>query len=195
MKNLVEQQLYYPNGACKARFFTKEGKLHGPSIFYAPSGAILVMSEYVEGRQEGEACFFTISGEREKIERYRDGCKHGLQEAWYEDQTLRSRMYFDAGALHGPVELFWASGKPKRTCAYVRHQKEGWDRIWDVHGRLLFEGEYVTNQPVGLHCYFVDGVLRKEWEYSKERCKKRVWNAYGVLISEEGASCAMVWKR
>ncbi len=186
MGDLVEQILYYPNGACKARFGTKEGKLHGPSTFYAPSGKILATSTYEEGLQVGEAHFFSLSGMREKLERYQAGRKHGLQEAWYEDGSIRSRMEYEDGSLHGNVELFWVSGKPKRVCSYVQHQKEGWDRIWDAVGRLLYEGKFSSNRPIGLHRYFIDGMLSKEWHYNEMgHCKKRAWDREGVLICEE----------
>lgn len=181
-----EHLIHYPGGALKARYFSKKGKLHGPSLFYGPEGTLLVRSAFEEGQQVGEAEYFYLSGQREKIERYREGVKHGMQEAWYEDGTLRSRMPFCSGSLHGLAELFWHTGQPKRACGYAQHAKEGWDRIWDVKGRPVYEGEYAANLPIGVHRYFVDDLLRREWHYREVgHCVERTWDSRGVLIREE----------
>ena len=54
--SLDVQKSFYPSGAIKTKVHYKEGRLHGPSLFFTEEGQLLAQSWFWEGLKEGESC-------------------------------------------------------------------------------------------------------------------------------------------
>ena len=79
-----------------------------------------------------------LSGKVASIERYKRGLLHGKQEFYYDNGALKTMMDY----------------------------KSGFDRMWNVGGTLIDEGEYENGDPIGLHRrFFEDGAPLEERRY------------------------------
>ena len=179
-------RLLYPDGELKAEMYYVQGKLHGPSTFFAQTGQVLAQSWYVDGKKTGKVRHYFLSGKLASVQRFKDGQAEGVQEYWYENGTIKSLLPYQNGTLHGEVQLYWESGQHKRLCHYVQGLRHGLDQLWDQQGILLDEGEFSAGQPVSTHRrFYPDGKLREEIYYhSPVRYDRKEWNSDGKLIYE-----------
>ena len=82
--------------------------------------------------------------------------------------------------------FFWEGGQKKRACSFHEGQREGFDRVWNVSGQLLDEGEYLAGVPVGKHnSWYENGKQRSvRFYHTEEHFDAKEWDACGNLIRE-----------
>ena len=110
--------------------------------------------------------------------------RHGKQEYYYEEGSLKSIIHYQNGALEGEVVLFWPNGKKKRECTFISGLREGNDRMWNSQGKLIDEGKYDKGNPVGLHSRFYEnGTPQEERLYHTPlRFDRTEWDPDGKVI-------------
>lgn len=112
-----EYKLTYSSGKIKLHCFYEQGKLHGPSIFFAENGTRLTEAWYLHGKQMGKCHWHYPSGNLYSIQRYLEDVWHGKQEFWYENGVLKTSMEYSHGTILG-VTLYFPSGKLKRELQF-----------------------------------------------------------------------------
>lgn len=65
-----------------------------------------------------------------------------LHEYFYEDGRLKTVEPYRHRRLHGEVRLYWPNGQLKRSCHFANGIRSGWDRMWDIAGKLMEETHY-----------------------------------------------------
>ena len=183
-----EQNLQYPNGNTKWKWFSQNGQLHGPSIFYAEDGRILAHGWFSEGFREGENKQYYLSGRLYSLQKFHKGVLNGKQKYFYENGNPKSLLEYSEGQLNGEVKLFYENGLLKREMFFKKGQLWGSEKWWNEQEQLLMEVEYENGQPVGTaRSWDLHGQLRKEIKYHKnqEKCDICIWDEKGSLLSKE----------
>lgn len=180
--------LYFLSGKIKARWYYKEGKLHGPSSFYTEEGKLLARGWFVDDERQGRNLQYYPSGSLYSNQRFRDGLLDGKQQYYYENGQKKTQFNYSEGFLEGSVELYYANGKSKRTHPFHKGKLHGIERFWNEAGVLVIEAEYDSGAPVGkAKEWYQNGLLKMEKIYvdSKNNIDLRRWNDQGQLIYEK----------
>lgn len=183
-----EQNLQYPNGNTKWKWFCKNGQLHGPSTLYAENGRILAQGWFYEGLREGENKQYYLSGKIYSLKKFCKGVLNGKQKYFYENGRLKSLLEYSEGQLNGEVKLFYENGLLKREMIFKKGQLWGSEKWWNEQGQLTKEAEYKNGQPIGTaRSWDFHGQLRKEIKYhhNQEKCDIYIWDEKGNLLNKE----------
>lgn len=141
----------------------------------------------------------------------KDGVFHGQWSLFYEDGTLKAKVYYAEGHLHGPAFFYSQSGQLLSESWYIRGKKFGKVRQYYLSGAQYSVQRFVEDLREGLQEYFYENgnpktkmhYVRGHQEgitklyYSNRQLKReihfkgdkkmgsdRFWNTSGVLIEE-----------
>ncbi len=116
-----EYRLLYPGGSVRIQCYYKNGKVHGPSLFFSEDGIVLVETWFIEGKRTGKSFHRYLSGAKQSTQNYLDGVWHGKQIFWYENGNEKTVMEYVHGKVDGKVYLYYPNGRLKRELTF----KEG----------------------------------------------------------------------
>lgn len=110
--------LLFSNGRIKMESYYSNGKLHGPSSFFAEEGQLLSKAWFLHGVQQGKSWSYYLDGSLYAIQRFREGLWQGKQEFFYPDGKLKTLMHYEKGQLQGSVEVYGQQGLLERQLEY-----------------------------------------------------------------------------
>ncbi|MGA8163852.1 MAG: hypothetical protein WB791_02370, partial [Waddliaceae bacterium] len=177
----------YPNGAIRREWYTLDGSIHGPSVFYSEEGKLLAKGWFLHGQRQGKNRQFFPSGNLYSLQRFRDGVRHGRQDYFYEDQTKKTILHYCQGKLHGLVQLYHRNGRLKREIPFLNGRLHGKERMRDAAGQLILEAEYADNQPKGTARSWYSGGERKQkviYYDSPDHFDRYRWDKEGRLLEK-----------
>lgn len=125
------------------------------------------------------------------IDRYKDRLLHGLQERFYDNGQLKSRVPYENGQIHGEVLLYYPDGKLKRQVHFVNGKHHGQDRIWNEQGILVIEATFNQEMPAGqARKWHANGTLALEITYESDptvfTCKE--WDEEGRPLTNAASN-------
>lgn len=144
---------YDEQGRLKAKNLYLDGELHGEQRQYL-HGDLYSISHYAHGKREGVHAQYA-RGKLRRIEEYHDGELDGVTEQYFigPEQTLRSRVEYRHGKVHGWSRLYHGDGTLEREVHSVDGRKDGVARTWhDQAANQVSELEhYRDGERVGEH--------------------------------------------
>jgi antitoxin component YwqK of YwqJK toxin-antitoxin module len=179
--------MFYPDGELKGECFYKNGKLHGPSIFYSKDGIVLAKGWYVENIKQGKNLQYYLSGRICNTKRFKDGELEGLQEYFYDTGMQQAALHYKKGNLDGRVALYNEDGSLRREVHFFDGKLHGIERMWDKKGQLLFESEYSQGQPIGIsRSWYSNGQIKNEKRFYDipEHYDLTAWSEEGVITEK-----------
>jgi antitoxin component YwqK of YwqJK toxin-antitoxin module len=168
--------IYFPDGKIQQTFTYNSGKKEGLSKEYDRDGNVITLLEYNND--------FLVT--REKINRSDNkGLKQGDWKDFYPDGKIKTEKTYKDDLLHGYYKEYDNRGNLTLTMLYdngalVKSRVEDEPDIeivnkYDNDGRLIYNGPYRQNVPVGVHReYGKDGKISNAY----------VYNDVGLLLSE-----------
>lgn len=155
---------YYPDKSIRSKGAFKNGKRHGIWDFYFPDGTIEQRGKYQDGKPHGEWIWYYENGNILRSENYNKGKREGFfTEFTMEGDTIQRGDYFD-GAKQD--EWFYNVGDHTEIGRYDLGLKQGvWKHYYNGE-ELIFEGNFVDNEPDGMHkWWYANGKTELRGEY------------------------------
>lgn len=165
---------YSTGGQLLEELSYKNSKWDGPALYYVNS-KIIQEGNYREGKRTGEWKNYDTDGKLLKVTNYENGHKTGLNtEYWASSNNKKAEGQNLNGSKHG-AWIGWDENEDKvYEVSYVNGQLQGDARFY-YNGKLIREGRYIDNQPVGeWKSYDERGKEIKEEEYYEKKHYKNV---------------------
>ncbi len=170
------------------------GKKEGNSYYYHPTGELRLLVFYKGGKRQGISREFTKDStlvtvmeynnnymvNRERLNRTDDeGNKQGTFREYYENGRIKKEENYLDDQLHGYYREFNGKGDLVMAVRYERGNiieeideelKELLDvkNTFDEKGRLVFNGGYKDNIPVGIHRFYdTTGAVENAYLYNE----------------------------
>jgi len=181
-------KINYSSGKLKMEHYYQDGKLHGPTSYYAESGALLGRSWFVEGKKQGKTLLYYGNGELYGICRDIDGKPHGVQEYFYQGGMKKSRLEYKNGLVDGTVTLYYSDGFRKREIRFHQGKRHGLEMVWNIGGIKEFEGSYQHDTPIGtFRSWYPFGNIAREitYDHNGTVCAIKGWDFDGSLLPSE----------
>ena len=167
---------YYDKGNLKEEVFFSNNKRHGSAKEYDEKGLLITLQTFNKG----------ILTERERINRKdKDGLKQGVWRTYYENNKIKSELYYKDDVLNGPYKEYDENGLLLTVLNYsngkVLESNDTADldveirNEYDESGNLIYSGSYHDNIPIGIHRIYD--------ETGKVKTAK-LYNDFGNLIGE-----------
>lgn len=142
-EGLVEA--WYPSGNPRSRQFYQNGELHGDFLSWFDDGAAQSKRQFFAGRPVGNHLEY-----------------HPLEEGQAQYQLAKDLTYVN-GFLEGEQKAYYPDGKAKTVMSYKNHVLDGLKKVWDRHGELVEEANYLAGQLHGR--YYVSKVDGRGYVY------------------------------
>jgi len=153
----------YPNGKIKSKVKFVNGREEGLETEYSPDGIIITLNDYKHG--------YVIN--IEKINRFRDGLKHGIWKKFYNNEKIQSEGNYSYGKKDGYFKEFDKNGNLTKIEKYEN------DNLIDdapelaslevktdyyINGKLKIVQSYKNDIPEGVRReYSPDGQITKSY--------------------------------
>jgi antitoxin component YwqK of YwqJK toxin-antitoxin module len=170
---------YHPNGAVKHRFKYHEGKRLGNGFIYYDNNQIKTKESVALNGKNRTVEEFTREGLKISEKEYLDETPQGKWTLYHVDgKTVKERLLYDKGKLHGQHVEYFTNGKKEREDEYRFGLLIGPFKTYYENGALQSEGEYKSNRLHGLFkAYHANGKVKEEGEYIAAR-KHKEWKEY-----------------
>lgn len=120
---------WFRSGRLSKKQEYKNGKLDGKSIICYDKGFIQEESEYKDGKRNGVTIWYSYAdkgqGPKAAMYTYKDGVFEGIQEIYYDDESLKSTKMFSNNVANGPAIEFYEDGSIKSECVYKNGEISG----------------------------------------------------------------------
>jgi antitoxin component YwqK of YwqJK toxin-antitoxin module len=93
--------------------------------------------------------------------------KHGKWLFFTKTGELEEERNYYKDLLHGRTILYYSQNKPKQEGYFILNHQDSIYREWHENGKLSIEGNYKTNEPVGIWKYFYFDGREKSLEETK----------------------------
>ena len=178
----------------------KDGRLINPNTNQPYTGNLDIINEdwgkdavefskdYIDGVQHGNEKVFYRTGQLKSLAKYINGKVEGAAEFYYDDGTLRARIFIENGINEGRGVSYYLNGLRSSESFYFRGELQGLSRKWFEDGTPMTRGYYSNGMKDGLFTtYYENGKVFEEIEYKYGTPKfKRVYREDGTLVDEKG---------
>jgi antitoxin component YwqK of YwqJK toxin-antitoxin module len=153
-----------------------DGQLDGEWSSFHPGGSPNTSGRYRSGVKVGRWEIRGADGAR-SVTMYREGLKHGVEEAWHPDGKPRFRGEYSDGKLHGTWTSWHPNGRVLATREYWHGEQHGVSCLYYADGTLENEYPFVRGKLTGLaRGYHANGKLEWQIEYAAgKRHGSAVW--------------------
>lgn len=139
------------NGKLLFSAYGLHGSFHGQQLHFFESEKLASSSWYYKGLRIGRCERFYQDGKKYSVELFDKEGKAQQLTSWYSSGALRSHICYKQGLYDGEIQLFWDSGKLKRSCVCKDGKKHGKERFFNQQGELVDEfffenGKLVSGQ-------------------------------------------------
>jgi antitoxin component YwqK of YwqJK toxin-antitoxin module len=164
---------YYLNDSLKKKVFFVDGREEGLSREYSPEGSVITLVEYKKG--------YIIS--TEKINRYREGLKHGVWKYFYPDETVKEEGTYSYGKKDGYFKEYDKSGNLLSIHKFANDVE-----IYDAPELASYEvrTDYYRNGKPKIVASYKDGIpegIRREYDAEGNVVRSYIFKA-GIIIGE-----------
>ncbi len=95
---------------------------------------------------------------------YWKGFQHGISRKWYSNRQVKEIRNYRNGQKHGLQQAFWQNGNKKFEFTAQNDAPEGEMQEWDIHGKLFHLGHYKNGQEEGTQKLWYDnGKIRANY--------------------------------
>lgn len=118
---------------------------------------------------------------------YRNGELHGTATWFHRNGNKREEFNYSKGVLEGPATRWYYNGNPESEDVYVQGKRNGTSRSWSEEGVLLKVENFLNDTLHGPYeQYYPKGSLMVEGRYVKGRYDGnwRYYNEAGMLAGE-----------
>ncbi|NZA25579.1 hypothetical protein H0E84_04225 [Luteimonas sp. SJ-92] len=184
----------YPDGALRleATYGTSEfegGHPVGDYTEYHLDGTVRETGRYdAEGRRDGEVRRYAGDGTLLYVGRFRHGCRHGLQEMFYDNGQLRQSMRYDGGAIvDGQVRSYHPQGRLAGVRPYRDGKVHGVAESYHPDGRVSRRSHFVQGRLHGREeRFYEDGTVNRRVDHvdGKRHGQSLLFTAEGRLVEK-----------
>ena len=97
---------------------------------------------------------------------YKNGKKHGVQKAYYENGKLMREIPYKNDKIHGVAKGYYESGKLASETPYQNGKKHGVEKAYYENGNLRYEAPYQNGEIHGIaKRYYENGNLQAQATY------------------------------
>jgi len=151
----------------------KQGKLHGPDVYYFINGKRESEKNWDNGVANGKFLLWFKDGKKRAVANYKDGKPDGNWIYWYEEGTKKTESQYITGVLNGLSAKWYRSGQPQYTRAYREGKNEGIWTSWYVNGQKERMESYTNNVKNG---------VEQAWDRQGTLLNRTVWKL-GTVVS------------
>ncbi len=164
---------WWPNGKIKYLFNLENEKLEGIQKCWYEDGKLHHKLNYIKNKQHGVQKSWHKNRQLHEKFNYINGILKGTQQIWYDSGKLKLFMYFKENTNQrynvpeGCHKAWRENGKLEYEYNYKNGQFHGFQKIWDIDGKLK-------------SCYFKNG----EFEYGDFILVHRFGNPFANPFEE-----------
>jgi antitoxin component YwqK of YwqJK toxin-antitoxin module len=137
----------------------KNGKEHGPWVYYHDNGQLWKKGNYKNGEKEGLGVFHHQNGHLGSKGNYKNGKKHGPWVVYHFNGQLSSKVNWMGGKMKGPWVSYYDNGQLRQKGNFKNGKKHcSWDKYYHI-GTLLRKQTTFKNgkKQGGSKLYYKDG--------------------------------------
>lgn len=175
---------FFPDGSLRAEGSYADGLKIGHWNYYHPNGKLEQTGTYnSKGTPEGLWTWYYPSGALLREENFLHGLPDGMLTEYYEDGNIVTEGEY----IEGLQEGFWTYtyGDSREEGSYSYGRRNGIWKYFDTDGHLLFEGEFIDDNPHGKHIYYWNnGQIKDEINYvaGMKQGDWKKYNSDGTLL-------------
>ncbi|MCH9630111.1 MAG: hypothetical protein S4CHLAM37_01040 [Chlamydiia bacterium] len=164
-----EYKKWYPDGKQKLCYNYKNGDFDGSQEEFFQNGNIKIRAHYKDGEKHGEFTEFFEDGNLQLQVTYEEGKKQGELFEWYANKQMKTKWRLKDDDLHGIQTQWHPDGKMKMQVCYEDGKKQGDYKMWNLEGDLVFQANYMKDQPVGeFRSYFAKDTPKEVCYFNHE---------------------------
>jgi len=114
----------------------KEGTKHGLEKVYYNSGELAFKVINIDGHRDGAMDWYDRAGNHLEIIHYQVGNRHGVNNTFFADGTLRIEVNYINDHKEGLEKYYFSTGKLASEVTFLHGQKEGQQKEYNEDGTL-----------------------------------------------------------
>ncbi len=159
-------ELWYENGAPKAKYTFHNDLLDGDCWDYNISGILTARTIYSEGKLAGAATYFYDDGKQHYLANFVNGKLDGPLKEYYVTGSIRSIKTMQNDMKNGVYTLYWGNGKLQDSGIYQDDKQAGEWRIYYKDGSLQKVGSFnPKGDPEGKWVFYFRNGKKDESQY------------------------------
>ena len=164
---VIKSEIEYKDGT---RTDKEEGIKNGVEKVYYNTGQLAFKVNNIEGKRDGEMHWYDRKKHHLEVMHYKMGKRHGLNQIFFEDGTLRIEVNYIDDQKEGLEKYYFSTGKLASEVNYVHGKKEGLQKEYNEDGTLNNDVMYRHGYKEGdKHWYDKKGKVIKTLTYKMDR--------------------------
>ena len=141
------------------------GLKQGMWTSYFPDGVVQSIDNYVFGKLNGPSIQLKQGGMLKVQSRYKNDILDGLYREFNGSRADKEMTYKD-GKLNGTKKIFYMNGKVMEEGDFLSNQRNGLTKWFTEEGKISLEYNYIYGSLEGIQkSYYKDGLLNSETTY------------------------------